>query len=73
MFIFGGVDTNRMRFNDVYQFEIEQRKWRKIETNGELPQSRTFHRSVIIGHVMYVIGGFDGQRLNDLYQIGLPI
>jgi hypothetical protein len=32
----------------------------KIETTGEAPQPRTFHRAVIFKNIMLIIGGFDG-------------
>ena len=71
IFLFGGVDTNQHRFNDVLSFEIEHRKWTRLDCKGEMPQPRTFHRSVIFDSVMYIFGGFDGQRLNDMYQVRL--
>ena len=39
---------------------------------GKPPKERTFHKAVIFSNVMYVVGGFDGSRLNDLYHIALP-
>ena len=36
-----------------------------------MPQPRTFHRAVLIQNVMYVVGGFDGSRLNDMFHIAL--
>ena len=36
-----------------------------------MPQPRTFHRAVIYKSVMYIIGGFDGQRLNDMHHVAL--
>ena len=72
IFIFGGVDTNQQRFNDLFSYEVENRKWSAVETTGPTPQQRTFHKSVIFNNIMYVVGGFDGTRLNDLYHIALP-
>jgi N-acetylneuraminic acid mutarotase len=69
--IFGGVDTNQQRFNDLYSFNIEQRSWQAHSVTGHIPQSRTFHKSILIKNVMYIVGGFDGSRLNDLYHIAL--
>ena len=36
---------------------------------GQPPQQRTFHKAVIAQNVMYIVGGFDGSRLNDMYNI----
>ena len=38
---------------------------------GKCPTSRTFHRAVMQNDVMYVLGGFDGKRKNDLHVIKL--
>lgn len=71
IYIFGGVDTNQQRFNDIHQFDIEQRRFTKIDTTGDSPQPRTFHRAIIFKNIMYIIGGFDGQRLNDMHHVAL--
>jgi len=73
MIVFGGVDTNQQRFNDVYSYNIEKRKWTLVTTTGTEPKPRTFHRSVMFGNIMYVVGGFDGSRLNDMHHIALPV
>jgi hypothetical protein len=72
IFIFGGVDTQQQRFNDIFSYETETRKWSEVETHGLPPKERTFHKAVIFSNVMYIVGGFDGSRLNDLYHIALP-
>lgn len=72
IFIFGGVDTQQQRFNDIFSYETDNRKWQEIETLGLPPKERTFHKAVIFNNVMYVVGGFDGSRLNDIYHIALP-
>ena len=72
IFIFGGVDTSQQRFNDLFSYEVENRKWSCIDTTGVVPQQRTFHKTVIFNNIMYVVGGFDGTRLNDVYHIALP-
>ena len=72
IFIFGGVDTSQVRFNDMFSYEVETRKWTGIETSGIVPKERTFHKAVIFNNIMYVVGGFDGSRLNDMYHIALP-
>ena len=34
MIIFGGVDTSQQRFNDVFSYDIEKRKWTQVSTTG---------------------------------------
>jgi len=69
--IFGGVDTNQKRFNDLFIYDCDTRLWGEQSTTGQAPQQRTFHKAVIADHVMYVVGGFDGSRLNDMYHVAL--
>lgn len=33
------------------------------------PSARTFHKTVVHEGYMYILGGFDGRRLNDIYRI----
>jgi len=71
MFLFGGVDKKQARFNDLYCFNFEDRCWSQIRTSGDPPTSRTFHRAVMYSGYMYILGGFDGTRRNDMYKIPL--
>lgn len=73
MYIFGGVDTTKQRFNDFYSYDIDKRLWLKEECSGDIPKARTFHRAVSFGNIMYLLGGFDGSRLNDMHIIALPV
>ncbi|CAD7937823.1 unnamed protein product [Amoebophrya sp. A25] len=71
MFIFGGVDKRQARFSDLLEFNFDTRTWSRLETMGDPPSARTFHKAVIYGGRMYIVGGFDGQRRNDMYRIAL--
>lgn len=37
MIIFGGVDTDQVRFNDVFTYEFEKRRWAHLNTAGNPP------------------------------------
>lgn len=39
--------------------------------SGKIPSSRTFHRALVFTDEMYILGGFDGKRQNDLHVIKL--
>ena len=71
LFIFGGVNKDQVRFADVYEMNVGLRHWIRVETQGELPSPRTFHRAVLHEGFMYVFGGFDGVRRNDMYRLYL--
>jgi Kelch motif len=42
-----------------------------VITIGNPPSSRTFHQSVLYNGTLYVMGGFDGMKRNDMYKIVL--
>jgi N-acetylneuraminic acid mutarotase len=72
MFVFGGVDKRQARFADLCEFSFDTRGWSRVKTSGDTPSARTFHRAVMYGGCMYILGGFDGTRRNDMYKITLP-
>eukprot|EP00516_Mucochytrium_quahogii_P009441 CAMPEP_0203781450 /NCGR_PEP_ID=MMETSP0099_2-20121227/10244_1 /ASSEMBLY_ACC=CAM_ASM_000209 /TAXON_ID=96639 /ORGANISM=" , Strain NY0313808BC1" /LENGTH=464 /DNA_ID=CAMNT_0050682441 /DNA_START=423 /DNA_END=1820 /DNA_ORIENTATION=+ len=70
MLVFGGIDKDHHRFNDLLKFSYDTLKWEPFEVDGVQPTSRTFHRAVTVENSMYIFGGYDGSdRLNDLYSI----
>jgi hypothetical protein len=36
---------------------------------GNPPSARTFHQSVMSNGYLYVLGGFDGMKRNDMYRV----
>lgn len=71
LFVFGGVNKDQVRFCDVFELNIGLRHWMKVETRGQGPSPRTFHRAIMFEGFMYVFGGFDGLRRNDMYRLYL--
>mmetsp|Transcript_10290 Transcript_10290/g.26135 ORF Transcript_10290/g.26135 Transcript_10290/m.26135 type:complete len:786 (+) Transcript_10290:111-2468(+) len=71
MFVFGGVDKRQARFYDLFEFNFDSGSWAKVQTFGDPPSARTFHRAAMYGGMMYIHGGFDGSRRNDMYRIPL--
>lgn len=70
LFVFGGVDKQHCRYNDLQRLCLKTFTWTSVATNGFVPSSRTFHRAVSVGNLMYLLGGYDGtDRLHDLYSI----
>eukprot|EP00930_Biecheleria_cincta_P027704 TRINITY_DN19403_c0_g1_i1.p1 TRINITY_DN19403_c0_g1~~TRINITY_DN19403_c0_g1_i1.p1 ORF type:complete len:778 (-),score=111.17 TRINITY_DN19403_c0_g1_i1:264-2597(-) len=72
MFVFGGVDKRQARFADLCEFSFDTRSWSRVKTHGDPPSARTFHRACMYGGCMYILGGFDGTRRNDMYKIAVP-
>lgn len=57
IFIFGGRDCEKRR-NDVHVYNIDTRKWRKLDgLLGRLPGCRSYHSATIVGNRMVVMGG----------------
>ena len=71
LFVFGGDNKSQTRFSDLLEYNIEKRVWVKKQVTGKIPSSRTFHTAVMQGEYMYILGGFDGKRRNDLHFIKL--
>ena len=69
MFIFGGVDQNKKRFNDLFSFNFESREWMQIITHGCLPTPRTFHKFINSFNLLFIVGGYDGERKGDVYTL----
>merc|ERR1712151_387456 len=65
-------DKRQARFADLCEFSFDTRCWQRVKTLGDSPSARTFHRAVMYGGCMYILGGFDGTRRNDMYKIALP-
>jgi hypothetical protein len=60
----------------VYQFSAEKNTITLLQCSGELPIPRKQHSSVIIGHLLIILGGRDrsGTSLNnDLYSLNLSM
>ena len=71
MFVFGGVDKKQDRFHDLWAFNFSGSTWEVVRTSGLPPSPRTFHRACMHNGCMYIFGGFDGNRLNDVWAIDL--
>lgn len=73
LYFFGGYQRKRGHyFNDLFYFDLDQKTWSGIQTQGEPPNPRTDHTVVLYDGAMYVFGGYDGRaRYNDLWRCTL--
>lgn len=72
LIIFGGINSQRERFNDVHVYEIAQRCWFKLELGSSpTPSPRSFHQALSIAGDMYVIGGVvdSGNKSGDFWRL----
>lgn len=71
-FFFEGLNRKSLfRFNDFYQFNFDLRQWLCIKVSGCMPSPRTFHKIVNYENIIFVLGGFDGERKNDMHIISV--
>lgn len=75
MFVIGGVDINKQRFNDVYVYDILQETWYEFlfPPSAEFPSPRSFHQAALVRGAVYVVGGMSGSmKLGDTYRLLTP-
>ena len=73
IYVFRGGD-GRDYLNDLHELNTHTLHWRSVVDNiqGQRPPPRANHSSSIIGHNLYIFGGWDGsKRLNDLFVLNL--
>lgn len=56
LFFGGGVKGGRFT-NELITFDLENKRWERIETTGDVPCPRYKHQSCVVGHRLFVIGG----------------
>ncbi|KAF0686689.1 Aste57867_21531 [Aphanomyces stellatus] len=70
IYIFGGYNGSS-RFNNMYRYELDAKRWRKIDGLGTVPSGRFGHTGAVHDptHRLVVFGGWDGRdTLDDLHQ-----
>ncbi|DAZ98425.1 TPA: hypothetical protein N0F65_000139 [Lagenidium giganteum] len=70
IYIFGGYNGSS-RFNDLCGYDLEAKRWERLETTGSTPSRRFGHSGVVHGPTnrLIVFGGWDGRdTLNDLHE-----
>jgi len=53
----------------ICKFNFQYREWRYIDTTGLTPTPRTFHQLISFENKLYLFGGSDTQKRNDVYYI----
>ena len=71
-FLWGGEGSTTEDRRFLWVFDMHTKKWSKMETKGAPPQGFVACAYTLIGSVLYIFGGSDGQSYyNDIYQIEL--
>jgi hypothetical protein len=67
MYIIGG----HIATMDIYEFDLDFRKWHKILPVGENVSNRKFHSAVVRGDCIFLIGGsLDNSAQLDYICVG---
>lgn len=57
----GGLNYQRIAFNDLYSFDLETHQWERIEPANNPPEGRGGHTMFSVGHKLYVYGGWNSE------------
>ena len=72
MYIFGGIATPTIYYNDVYKLNLTTGLWTEVTTTGTPPTTRHGHSAIIYDGYMYIFGGYDGTtRYADTLKLNL--
>ena len=69
LFIYGGVDQKQKKFNNLHEFLLEKNEWKLVETTNDGPTARSFHQMGNYENRIFIFGGSDDKKLNDLYYL----
>ena len=65
LYIFGGIDPNKICHNQVYRYNFITYEWELIQTYGKPPIARCYHdMSSITKDFIFVYGGITGDLTN---------
>lgn len=69
MYVFGGKDDNSEKLNDLWVYNIADKRWVEIEADGEFPFERSGHSSDVYDDFLVIFGGIWDvtKELNDLH------
>ena len=76
--VFGGsgpepVKSRDVLLNDLWAFELDINKWRRLKHRGELPSARCNHDSILIGDKLFIYGGVTETHASDeLFCLNIP-
>ena len=69
MYIFGGKNDDSEKLNDLWVYNIAEKRWVEIEATGNIPFERSGHSSDIFGDHLVIFGGIWDvtKELNDMH------
>ena len=69
MYVFGGKNDDSEKLNDLWVYNIAEKRWVEIEASGNIPFERSGHSSDIFDDHLVIFGGIWDvtKELNDLH------
>lgn len=58
----GGINYQRVAFNDLFAFDLETQKWEKLEPANNPPEGRGGHTMFSVGRKLYIYGGWNSEN-----------
>ena len=73
MICLGGSGSGK-KLNDLWSFNLENKKWSRINSTGKIPSSREGQNSAIVkNNYLMIYGGLgeEDNNLSDIYLLDL--
>ena len=69
MYVFGGKNEDSEKLNDLWVYNIADKRWAEIEAEGDIPFERSGHSADIFEDYLVIFGGIWDvtKELNDLH------
>ena len=67
LYILGG--RNNDDINDLHSFDLESKRWTRLEIGHPMPKPRRRHSAVFVANSIVMFGGFDGEFFNDMHLL----
>jgi len=68
IYLFGGIDDEFRKLNDIFSFNLETKLWKRERTKGTSPSPRCDHVGVTYGNKIIFVGGSD-EQMNFLTDV----
>ena len=76
MVIYAGLNENDEVANDLFLFDIENKRWLECEIEGNISQNKDGQSCCLVGDTLYLFGGqgpLDDEFSNDLFTMKFVI
>lgn len=72
LILFGGVNEHSQKFNEIYFYELKEKKWTILFPSGQYPSPRSYHNMILCNQKILIFGGYSNSLLNDCFVLNLP-